>query len=125
MPQQLQYNPKLKPLAQELRKRSTLSEVLVWQCLRKGQRHGYDFHRQKPIGEYIVDFFSPALMLVIEIDGESHVLKGAADEERQGKLEAMGIRLLRFDDAMVKAHLDDVVRAIDKWIEADTTQDVS
>lgn len=72
----MRYNPRLKALARELRKKSTLAEVLLWQCLRKGQRSGYDFHRQWPIDEYIVDFFAPELLLAIEIDGGSHKFRG-------------------------------------------------
>lgn len=112
------YNPRLKQLARELRKRSTLAEILLWQHLKGDQRCGYDFQRQKPIDEYIVDFFAIDLMLAVEIDGDSHLLKGEADEERQKKLEALGVRLLRFDDSAVKADIDAVVRAIDNWIEA-------
>lgn len=113
---ELRYNPRLKLLARELRNKSTLAEVLLWQCLNKGQRSGFDFHRQRPIDEFIVDFFAPTLMLAIEIDGSSHKLKGWDDEERQTRLEHLRIRFLRFDDAMVKARLDDVVGAIDNWI---------
>lgn len=70
------------------------------------------------VDEYILDFFAPALRLAIEIDGESHNLKGEADEQRQAKLEALGIHFLRFDDAMVKSRRDEVVLAIDNWIAA-------
>ena len=113
----LPYDPALKRLAKALRNQSTLSEVLLWQQLKRGQRSGFDFHRQKPIDRYIVDFFSHELMLVVEIDGKSHNFKGPEDETRQQKLEAMGIRFLRFDDREVKGNLDGVVQAIDTWIE--------
>ena len=66
-------------------------------------------------------FFAADLMLAIEIDGDSHKLKGTEDEERQRRLESLGVRLLRFDDAMVKANLDAGVRAIDEWIAANAT----
>lgn len=79
----LPYNPRLKAVARELRNRSTLAEILLWEHLRNGQRRGYDFHRQKPIDEYIVDFFAADLMLAVEIDGDSHAFKGAEDEARQ------------------------------------------
>lgn len=118
----LPYNPQLKQLARELRKKSTLAEVLLWRQLKGAQRKGYDFHRQKPIDEYIVDFFAAELMLAVEIDGESHKLKGAEDEIRQRRLEAFGLHFLRFDDAMVKSSLDHVVLAIDNWIEAAESQ---
>ena len=113
----LPYNPRLKQFARDLRRQSTLAEVLLWQHLKRGQRRGIDFHRQKPIDEYIVDFFAPAAMLAVEIDGDSHRLKGPEDDERQRRLEALEVRLLRFDDRLVKTDLDAVVRAIDHWIE--------
>src|SRR5699024_5241929 len=75
----LPYNPKLVPLAKKLRKNSTLSEILLWQRLKRGQLLGYDFHRQKPIGNYIVDFYCPDILLAIEIDGNSHRFKGRED----------------------------------------------
>ena len=116
----LRYNPKLKSLARELRKLSTLAEVLLWRHLKGRQRCGVDFHRQKPIGEFIVDFFAPRLMLAVEIDGDTHRFKGAEDAERQRKLEAVGIRFLRFSDREVKANADGVAQAIDHWIESQT-----
>jgi very-short-patch-repair endonuclease len=51
------YDPELKQLAHELRNKSTLSEVLLWKHLKGKQIQGYDFHRQKPLDQYIVDFF--------------------------------------------------------------------
>lgn len=56
---------------------------------------GYDFHRQKPIGDFIVDFFCNELMLAIEIDGLSHINQDKNDRKRQEKLERMGIKFLR------------------------------
>ncbi|MDP2993407.1 MAG: DUF559 domain-containing protein, partial [Deltaproteobacteria bacterium] len=73
------YNPKLKELARRLRNSSTLSEVLLWNHLKGKQMKGYDFHRQKPIDNYIVDFFCTKLRLIIEIDGDSHLFKGEED----------------------------------------------
>jgi len=65
------YNPKLKEVARKLRKQGILSEVLLWNEL-KGKKLGYDFHRQKPINDYVVDFYCAELDLVIEIDGDWH-----------------------------------------------------
>ena len=113
----LPYDPALRKLARELRNNSTLAEVLLWQQLKRGQRLGFDFHRQKPIDRYIVDFFSSELMLAVEIDGDSHKLKGPDDDQRQRRLESLGIRFLRFDYRVVKADIDAVVMAIDTWIE--------
>ena len=78
---------------------------------------GYDFHRQKPINNYIVDFFCPRLRLVVEIDGQSHAFKGKKDEKRTNRLESLGFYILRFDDLDVKKNMEGVLAAIEKWIE--------
>ena len=112
-----QYNPRLKGLARELRNNSTLAEVLLWRELKGKQMMGYDFHRQKPYDEYILDFFCPRLMLAIEIDGVSHTFRQEKDEKRQRRLEGLGVRFLRFDDLDVKFRMGEVLRTMRKWIE--------
>ena len=77
---------------------------------------GYDFHRQKPLYEYIVDFFCRDLMLAIEIDGISHIGKNSEDKKRQTDLEEAGIRFLRFSDDDVFYRMDDVLNEIKRWI---------
>ncbi|MCH7754502.1 endonuclease domain-containing protein [candidate division KSB1 bacterium] len=110
------YNPKLKERARYLRNNSTLSEVLLWQHLKGKQMQGFDFDRQKPIDNYIVDFFCNELMLVIEIDGESHIEKIVYDKHRQKRLESLGIRFLRFYDIDVKKNMNGVLSTIENWI---------
>jgi very-short-patch-repair endonuclease len=78
---------------------------------------GFDFDRQKPIGNYIVDFFCSDLMLAIEIDGESHSVKGEQDVLRQKRLEEEGIHFLRFEDKAVKRDMKSVLDCIQRWIE--------
>ena len=78
----IHYNSKLKQLSRNLRNQSTLAEVLLWAQLNKKQQSGYKFNRQKPIGNYIVDFYCSELNLVIEIDGESHYNKEVHDKKR-------------------------------------------
>jgi len=114
----IRYNPRLKELARELRKQSTLAEVLLWTQLKRRQLLGYRFLRQKPIDEYIVDFFCRELMLAIEVDGDSHNEKAEEDRQRQQRLESLGIRFLRFTDRDVKTNLRGVVLAIEAWIAA-------
>lgn len=118
----LHYNPKLKELARKLRRNSTLSEVLLWKKLKGRQMMGYDFHRQKPIDEYIVDFYCPALKLAIEIDGESHFLRQDEDTRRQKRLENTGVRFIRFDDLEVKFEMESVLKRIKDWIRQNTGQ---
>ncbi len=111
------YNPALKEKARKLRNNSTNTEILLWGFLKGRQISGYDFHRQKPIDEYIVDFFCSELMLAVEIDGISHAGKEKYDEERQVKLEKLGVRFLRFDDDDVFYNCDNVIKTIEKWID--------
>jgi very-short-patch-repair endonuclease len=61
------YNPQLKELARRLRNDGTLGEALLWKELNNKQLYGYDFHRQKPLLNYIVDFYCHELNLVIEL----------------------------------------------------------
>ena len=60
------YNPKSKQRARELRSQGVLSEVLLWTQIKGRKIYGYQFMRQKPIGNYIVDFYCSKLKLVIE-----------------------------------------------------------
>ncbi len=112
------YNPRLKEVARELRKNPTLGEKILWREIRRKQL-GYEFHRQMPIDEYIVDFYCHELMLAIEVDGISHETEEAKakDAERQDRLERWGVSFLRFSDEAVMSRLDWVVREIERWIE--------
>jgi very-short-patch-repair endonuclease len=111
------YNPELKILAKDLRRNMTLSEVLLWNELKKKQMLGFDFDRQRPIGKFIVDFYCKELQLAIEIDGDTHIYKYDYDEERQWSLEMLGIHFLRFEDIEVKKNMNNVLRVIENWIE--------
>lgn len=78
---------------------------------------GYQFYRQKPIDNYIVDFFSYTLRLVIKIDGDSHDENTYEyDRERENDLESIGLTVLRFDDHEVKKDMENVLRVIEEWI---------
>ncbi|MDA1316792.1 MAG: DUF559 domain-containing protein [bacterium] len=110
------YNPKLKARAAYLRKNSTLSEVILWKYLKKKQRLGLDFNRQKPIGNFIVDFFNVEYKLGIEVDGSSHENKHVYDTKRHEELVNLGIRILYIDDRNVKNRLPMVIDHIDNWI---------
>ena len=111
------YNPDLKELARDLRKNMTLSEVLLWNQLKQKNMLGYDFDRQRPIDNYIVDFYCKELSLAIEIDGSTHIYRDEEDDIRQKNLEKLGIRFLRFDDIEVKKNILNVLRVIENWIE--------
>jgi very-short-patch-repair endonuclease len=110
------YRPDLKEKAKHLRKNSTLSEVLLWQEI-KDRKLGYQFHRQVPMLNYIVDFYSHELQLAIEIDGDSHDDNEQYDFLRVQELKAYGLRFLRFQDIHVKRNIKYVLDEIYNWIE--------
>lgn len=80
--------------------------------------YGYQFNRQFPIGNYIVDFICRKLNLIIEIDGSSHFSKSESDQKRQDYLEELGYEILRFSEAEVMHKLDDVVEKISYAVES-------
>ena len=108
----LSYRSDLKIIALRLRKNSTLSEVLLWNQLKGKKILGYQFNRQKPIGDYIVDFYCKKLGLVIEIDGISHNTKLKGDQIRQENLESFGLKVIRFNDHDIKKDLDSVIKSL-------------
>ena len=112
------YNQKLKEFARQLRNNSTKTEILIWQKLKRKQLYGYDFHRQKPIDNYILDFFCYELMLGIEIDGYSQELIEVfeKDTKKTKKMKQFGITVLRFSDAQVFEEMENVLRAIEQYI---------
>lgn len=110
----LHYDKRLKPLSQHIRKHITDAENLLWSKLRRKQLRGYQFYRQKIIEEYIVDFYCPKANLVIELDGSQHyseIGKGK-DKLRDGVLEKMGLKVLRFSDRDVFENLNGVMECI-------------
>ena len=113
------YNTDLKEFSSELRSNQTLGETLLWMQLQKKQVRGYQFNQQKPIGNYIVDFYCKALNLVIEIDGGSHHFEEVIikDGERQRILEELGMQFLRFTEMEVRKKMDDVILRIESIIE--------
>ena len=111
------YNPKLKAFSRELRNNSTLAEVLLWNELKGRKMCEYQFMRQKPIGNYIVDFYCSKLRLIIEIDGKTHDGKFSYDMDRQQFLESLGLRILRFHDLDVKKDMRNILWAIEGWIK--------
>ena len=119
----LYYNRNLKARSRKLRKSGVLSEVLLWNILKGRKIQGHQFTRQKPIDQFIVDFYCSKLRLVIEVDGYSHEDKFKKDEARQKRLESLGITVLRFKDLDVKKNINQVLDAINSYIEKFESRD--
>jgi len=101
---QINYQGELKQYSRDLGQNSTLGEVLLWEHLRRKQMRGYQFNRQKPLKNFIVDFYCRHLNLIIEIDGSSHMHERvqAKDFNREKVLREFGLSVLRFSETEVR-----------------------
>ncbi|MFV5589847.1 endonuclease domain-containing protein [Acinetobacter variabilis] len=108
------YNKNLKQASRDLRNNLTDAEKLLWSKLRGKQILGLQFYRQKPILNYIVDFYCPAANLVIECDGSQHFTDEGleVDRMRDDALAQLGLKVFRFDNGQLVEQLDSVVEVI-------------
>lgn len=105
------YNNNLNKYARENRQAGILAEVFLWNQLKKSAL-GAKFTKQKPIGNYVVDFYCKSANLVIEVDGSSHDTKQEYDAARDAYMNTAGIKVLRFFDTDIFKNMDGVLRAI-------------
>lgn len=102
------YNKQLKGLARANRNAGNLAEVLLWHELQRCKL-GVRFTRQKPIGNYIADFYCREKKLVIEIDGWSHDNKYEYDKTRDEYMKSLGIHVLRISDKDARKDMANVL----------------
>lgn len=114
------YNQNLKSFSRELRHHQTDAENLLWSRIRRKLIKNTQFYRQRPIGNYIVDFYAPSAKLIIEIDGGQHFETGheQRDQTRDNFMTLLNIKSLRFDNLQVLQQIDDVIEVIYKKIES-------
>ena len=105
---------------QSLRSQMPQAEIILWSKLRRRQIAGVKFRRQYSVERFVLDFYSPALKLAIEVDGPTHQSPEAVayDQTRQQFIENLGIRFLRFTNQDVYHHLDKVLETIHQQILA-------
>ena len=118
-PNLIWYHKNLKEIARELRNSPTQAGSYLWEKLKGKQLRGYDFHRQKSLLYYIVDFYCPKMKLAIELDGSVHELEEIKHRDviRQEELEEHGITFLRFTNSDVLLRINEVLQAIEDWID--------
>ncbi|HEY9216433.1 MAG TPA: endonuclease domain-containing protein, partial [Phenylobacterium sp.] len=102
----------MKARARALRANATDAERILWSALRGNKLGGWKWRRQAPIGPFIVDFYCHAARLVVELDGGQHADQGGYDAARTRRLEAQGLRVLRFWNRAVLESRKDVCAAI-------------
>jgi very-short-patch-repair endonuclease len=111
------YNKEHKELARKLRKDGTKGEAILWsQVLRAKQFHGYQFNRQFCIEDYIVDFISRKLKLIIEVDGYSHNSKNNQDKLRDERLSELGYTVVRFSEKEIRNDIKNVIRVLESYL---------
>ena len=99
----LLYNKNLQPFANKNRKQMTKAEACLWKYALRTKQMGYTFNRQRPVLNYIADFMSKELKLIIEVDGYSHLIEDVIENDitRQQILENAGFKVIRFRDEEV------------------------
>jgi very-short-patch-repair endonuclease len=111
------YKPTLKPKSRDLRTLATRPENILWYELLKNKQMGYRFLRQKPVGNYILDFYCPKLKLAIELDGYSHEERVVYDTKRTFYLESIGIKVIRYLNHYLTKAPEYVAADLSKQIE--------
>ena len=106
------YDKNLVSRARELRKSETEAEKKFWNVILKNKKlEKFKFTRQKPIGDFIVDFYCAKLKLAIEIDGGVHNFQDRRDIERDNILKN------KFDLKIVRYKTEDVFSNSEKVLE--------
>ena len=92
----------------------TDAERVLWSRIRGKQLKGRQFYRQRPIGNYIVDFYCPSANLVIELDGGQHFTEEGKkkDKIRDNHLKILGFQIRRYSDVDVLKNIEGVLRDI-------------
>lgn len=95
--------------ARENRKNLTAAEKKFWfELLKTDPFNKYKFDRQKPLLDYIVDFYCSKLKLAIEIDGDTHSEREHLDEIRTERLNEYGIEVIRYYNEDVLQNIEGV-----------------
>jgi very-short-patch-repair endonuclease len=93
-----------------LRNNMTNAEELLWEELKNREIFKARWRRQHPVDIFIVDFYCHEYKLVIEVDGEIHVLEEIQerDDGREHDIEKLGIRIIRFTNKEIYDNIESV-----------------
>ena len=101
----------------------TPAEQLLWNKLRSKQCDSLKFRRQHAIGPFIVDFYCPEQLLVVEIDGDVHAeeTKITKDRQRERYLRSLDLQVIRYTNHEVMSNLDGVLEHLLGVLSSDST----
>ena len=113
----LDYRRRLKGSARTLRRDATPAERKLWYEYLRGLPE--KFTRQRPLRNYIADFYCAGKLLIIELDGDSHFTAAAEiyDHRRSESLEAQGLRIIRFTNLEVMQQFEAVCARISEALK--------
>ncbi len=112
-----EYESKNTTFARQNRRFLTKTEWLFWHCVLKKKWLGYRFLRQKPIWNYILDFYCSKLLLAIEIDWVSHEESVEYDNKRDRYLDSLWIKTIRYRDEDVLKNMEWVIVDLESCIK--------
>ena len=101
-----------------LRIKMTPEEVMLRERLKGKQICNTRFRRQHPINRFIADFYCHAVKLVVELDGEIHLLQKEYDNERTHILNEFAIDVIRFPNSEILRNIDNVIIQIENKVKA-------
>lgn len=104
----INYNLDLKNFSRLNRKNPTEAELKIWREILSNKKLGYKFTRQKPIDNFILDFYCSKLLIAIEVDGGGHWRNKSYDLLRTKKLNDLGIKVIRYTNDEVIKNIDGV-----------------
>lgn len=104
--------------AKSLRENMTPAETLLWKKFQSPPFSQYKFRRQHPVQNYIADFYSHSLRLVVEVDGEYHETSEQInlDKERTEILKFNNLEVIRFTNEQVLNNTFDILKEIEERI---------
>ena len=107
-------SPEIFRRAEELRKKMTISEGILWDELKGKKVNGLKFRRQHPLNNFIADFYCHQKRLVIELDGSVHdgIDQNDYDLGRTEELNKFGIKVIRFRNEQVIRNVKEVLDKI-------------
>ena len=100
-----------------MRYEPTPAEKALWDRLRDRQVSGCKFRRQQAIDRFVVDFYCAERKLILEVDGPIHQTQQAQDVERQGYLETLGLRVIRFTNDEILNDMNGVIERLSKALK--------
>ena len=113
----IKYNRKNTVLAKNLRKMATPQENRLWYDFLS--KYEVRFQRQKPVSDFIADFYCHSVKLIIEIDGSQHYtyVGESKDKYRTEVLNNLGLTVIRFTNAQIDDNFFGVCSYIDEIVK--------